>query len=350
MRSSEVALEFAGRPLVTIAIPTFNRAALLRECIEAALSQTYENIEVLVSNNASTDDTSVVLRAFDDKRLRVLSQETNIGLLPNWNACLAAAAGDYVVFVSDDDRISPSLLDRCVDTIPMHSEVPIVVALSNFRLSSSGRTKPARVSKRIVSGLRNGIDVLSEYLTDQIDVTMCCVLLRTQALRSRGGFPLDFPHTADVAAWAPLLFQDKVGFVNEACATYNFHEDSETSKLGVAQILFDGRKITNLLERMADERIEDRLRREEIKLQTRRCFSRRGLVFLTYHRSNGASLFQILTLVWRFRSDLMVADKLSVLRFAAIILCPRRVADRLRHLKQSFAEGWRDRQTVVRPG
>jgi glycosyltransferase involved in cell wall biosynthesis len=350
MRSSEVAFESMGRPLVTIAIPTFNRAALLRECIEAALSQTYENIEVLVSNNASTDDTSRVLREFDDQRLRVLTQETNIGLLPNWNACLAAAAGDYVIFVSDDDRISPSLLDRCVETIGGHSEAPIVVALSDFRLSTSGRTKPARVSKRIASGLRNGIDVLSEYLTDQIDVTMCCVLLRTQALRSRGGFPLDFPHTADVAAWAPLLFQGEVGFVNEPCATYNFHQDSETGKLGVAQILCDGGKIANLISGMADECIEDRVRREDIKLQARRCFSRRGLVFLTYYRSNGASLLQVLALVWRFRADLMVADKLSVLRFAAIILCPRPVADGLRQLKQSFFEGWRDRETAVKPG
>ena len=57
-------------------------------------AQTYPNIEVLVSDNASTDDTTKVLRELCDKRLRVMRQETNIGLLPNWNACVAAAKGE----------------------------------------------------------------------------------------------------------------------------------------------------------------------------------------------------------------------------------------------------------------
>jgi glycosyltransferase involved in cell wall biosynthesis len=350
MPSSVIASEAAGRPLVTIAIPTFNRAALLKVCIKSALSQTYENIEVLVSNNASTDDTSEVLQEFDDKRLRILRQETNIGLLPNWNACLAATGGEYVIFVSDDDVVSPSLVERCLDVIGRESQVPIVVALSDFHLSSSGQTRPARASRRIGSGLRNGTDVLFEYLRDEITVATCSIMLRTEALRLRGGFPLDLPHTADVAAWAPLLFDGKAGFINEACATINFHDNSETSRLGVAQILGDGWKVAKLIERIADERIHVVSLRQELKLQARRCFSRRALVFLAYHRSNGASLLEILMLVWRFRSDLMIVDKLAVLRFAAIVLCPRPIAERLRQLNQSLSEGWRDRQTAIRPG
>ncbi|XIA62295.1 glycosyltransferase family 2 protein [Bradyrhizobium sp. TZ2] len=60
---------------MTIAIPTFNRAALLKDCVQSALSQTYTNIEVLVSDNASTDDTTKVLREFSDNRLRILRQK-----------------------------------------------------------------------------------------------------------------------------------------------------------------------------------------------------------------------------------------------------------------------------------
>ncbi|WP_081851090.1 glycosyltransferase family 2 protein [Bradyrhizobium sp. URHD0069] len=350
MSPSEITFESADGPLITIAIPTFNRAALLRGCIQSALSQTYANIEILVSNNASTDNTEEVLREFNDKRLRVLRQETNIGLLPNWNACVAAARGEYVVLLSDDDSICPWLLERCVDVAGKQSQVPIVVALTNFRLSSSGRTIPARTSRRLGSGLRNGIDVLLEFLKDEIIVTMCSVMLRTETLRLRGGIPLDLPHTADVGTWAPLLLEGKVGFVNEACATFNLHDNSETARLSVAQILCDGWKVANLIARNADERIKVPSLREEVKRQARRCFSRRALVFLTYHRSNGASVPEILMFVWRFRSDLMIVDKPSVLRFAAIILCPRPIAERLRHLRQAFSKDWRDRQTVVRPG
>ncbi|MBR0696597.1 glycosyltransferase family 2 protein [Bradyrhizobium lablabi] len=341
--------ESAGGPLVTIAIPTFNRAALLRGCIQAALAQTYNNIEVLVSDNASLDDTENVLRQFDDKRLRVLRQETNIGLLPNWNACLAAAGGEYVFFVSDDDRISQWLVERCVGVIGK-SRVPIVVALTNCHLASFGQTKPARASRRIGSGLRNGADVLLEFLADEINVAICSVMVRTEALRSRGGFPVNYTHAADVAAWAPLLLEGEVGFVNEACATLNLHDDSETGRLGVAEILGDGWKVASLISRTADERIKIASLRQELKLQAQRCFSRRALRFLAYYRNNGAGLLEVLEFVWRFRSDLMVVDKLSILKFVAIILCPRPMAARLRHLRQSFPQGWRGHQTAVKPG
>src|SRR5437762_14022733 len=107
----------AADPLVTIAIPTFNRCAWLKDCVLSALAQTYRNFEIVVSDNASTDATQDVLREFQDPRLRVVKQPTNIGLIPNWNACLAAASGDFILFVADDDRISPRMLERCVGLV-----------------------------------------------------------------------------------------------------------------------------------------------------------------------------------------------------------------------------------------
>lgn len=349
MSTSRTAIESADGPLVTIAIPTFNRAALLKGCIQAALAQSYDKIEVLVSDNASLDDTGKVLAEFSDKRVRVLRQETNIGLIPNWNACLAAAQGEYIIFVSDDDRISPWFVERCVRVIGTQPHVPIVVALTNCHLAAFGQTKPARTSRHTVSGLRNGPNVLLEFLSGKISVAICSVMMQTGTLRSRGGFPVDLPHAADVAAWAPLLLENEIGFVNDACATLNLHNDSETGKLGVAQILADGWKIANLISFVADERIEAASLRQELKRQAQRCFSRRALSYLAYRRNNGANLLEVLEFVWLFRNDLMTADKLSVLRFAAIMLCPVPLAVRLRHLKQAFAQDWRGGKMAGKP-
>ncbi|MGN6309992.1 MAG: glycosyltransferase family 2 protein [Xanthobacteraceae bacterium] len=342
--------EPANGPLVTIAIPTFNRAPLLRGCIDLALAQSYKHIEVLVSDNASLDDTGKVLGEFSDHRLRVLRQEANIGLLPNWNACLAAAKGEYIIFVSDDDRISPQFVERCVGAIGYRSQVPIVAALTNCHLASFGQIKPARTSQHMTSGLQNGPRVLLEFLADEISIAICSVMMNTQALRLRGGFSLSLPHTADVAAWAPLLLEDEVGFINEACATFNLHDDSETGRLGVTKILTDGWKVADLISRTADERIRTASLRQELRLQAQRCFSRRALRFLAYHRNSGASLREVLGYVWLFRNDLMSVDKLSVLKFVAIILCPAPIAARLRHLRHTFALGWRSRQSIAKPG
>ena len=160
-------------------------------------------------------------------------------------------------------------------------------------------------------------------------------MLQTEILRSRGGFQLDLPHAADFAAWAPLLFDGNVGFVNEACATAYFHDSSETARLSIAQVFSDGRKVTDLVSRMAEEHIKTASLREELKLQARRCFSRRALVCLADHRRNGASLFEIFKFMWHFRTDLTMVNKLSVLKCAAIVLCPRLIADRLRYLSSS---------------
>src|SRR5688572_6876713 len=90
------------KPRFTIAIPTFNRAGLLKNCVASALDQTYPDFEVIVSDNASEDATQDVLAEFDDRRLRVIRHQTNIGLIPNWNTCLDAARGEFVIIVSDD--------------------------------------------------------------------------------------------------------------------------------------------------------------------------------------------------------------------------------------------------------
>ena len=325
-------------PYVTIAIPTFNRATLLKGCIASALSQTYPHFEVLVSNNASPDDTGMVLDGFSDPRLRVITQETNIGLLPNWNACLENARGDYIVLVSDDDRIMPSLLERCAALIAEQPQLPIVVTLSNLHAASLSQTRPPRASRSCETGIWDGTTILNAFLADQITVNVCGVMMRTDLLRERGGIPLDLPHTADVAAWAPLLLLGRAGLINEPCATYTYHDDSETARLGVEQLLLDGRKVADLIAQTAEIHVEDSQLRKTIQIQAKRCFARRGLITLTDFRKSGASLVEMLSVAWQFRRDLHGVSLQAILRFAAVALCPPFLASRLRRLRSGTPE------------
>ncbi|MET3911290.1 hypothetical protein ABID59_005653 [Bradyrhizobium sp. S3.3.6] len=327
-----------ANPFVTIAIPTYNRAALLRGCIASALLQTYPHFEVLVSNNASPDDTSRVLAGFSDPRLRVINQETNIGLLPNWNACLANARGDYVVFVSDDDRIMPWLLARCAALVRQQPELSSVITLSNLHAASIGKTRPPRVSRRCETGIRDGTMILTDFLTDQITVNMCGVMMRTELLRERGGIPLDLPHTADVAAWAPLLLLGKAGLINEPCATYTYHDGSETARLGVEQLLHDGRKVAGLIAETAEVHVQDPQLRKTIQVEAKRCFARRALITLSDYRKSGASIAEMLNVAWQFRHDLYGVSLKAVLRFVAVAFCPKQLAAGLRRLRRSTSE------------
>jgi glycosyltransferase involved in cell wall biosynthesis len=93
----------AELPLVSVLIPTYNRADLLPHAVRSALDQTYRNIEVLVQDDGSRDNPESVVAAFDDPRLSFHRNETNLGMALNWRALALRARGKYLAFLSDDD-------------------------------------------------------------------------------------------------------------------------------------------------------------------------------------------------------------------------------------------------------
>ena len=321
--------DFANNPLVTIAIPTFNRASWLKDCITSALSQTYQNFEVLVSDNASTDETEQVLGDFSDRRLRVVNQEKNIGLIRNWNACLAEARGQYVVLVCDDDRIAPWLLERCVGLINQEPDIPIVLTLNDSHSILEDRTWPATSSQILQTGIWDGTDILAEYFRNEFSVEICSVMLRTDSIRARGGFPIDLPHSTDIAGWAPLLLKGKAGFVNERCATFYIHGSNESGVVGLEQVVGDGWKVVDLISDVADRVVADLKTRRTIQLECRRCYARRTLRALSSYRKHGGSLSGAFLMIWRFRRELTYVDigSLRKLRWQiAFILCARQIS------------------------
>ena len=113
---------------VSVAIATYNRADMLRQAIEAALSQTRPPDEVVVADDASTDHTWPMLEelARSEPRLRIFRRERNSGGAENWSFAIAQTAGDYVAWCSDDDRFTPSHLEASVDYLEDFPRVGLV--------------------------------------------------------------------------------------------------------------------------------------------------------------------------------------------------------------------------------
>jgi glycosyltransferase involved in cell wall biosynthesis len=197
------------RPLVTIAIPTYNRAQWLRSCILAALEQSYENFEVVVFDNASTDETAEVLSEFRDPRLRVYTQHSKVDLPVNWNACLAEARGEYIVFVSDDDRLAPWFIERCMSLVKNEPKLPVVISLSDVHFTAENRIYRAPINRTLRTGVWDGAEILKEYFSGRISAQMCGILVRTESLRDEGGFRQDLPYQDDLACWALILIKGK---------------------------------------------------------------------------------------------------------------------------------------------
>jgi glycosyltransferase involved in cell wall biosynthesis len=104
-------------PLVSVGIPTFNRPEGLRRTLRLICNQTYSNLEILVSDNASPGfETEEVVRDFatTDERVKYFRQPENIGAIANFRFVLAEASGDYFMWAADDDEWDPRFIETCV--------------------------------------------------------------------------------------------------------------------------------------------------------------------------------------------------------------------------------------------
>ncbi len=97
-------------PKVSVVIPTHNRANLLGRAVRSVLAQTFSDLEVLIADDASTDETSAMLRAIGDPRIKHLRHDTNRGVSAARNTGLTNAAGEFIAFLDDDDEWLPEKL------------------------------------------------------------------------------------------------------------------------------------------------------------------------------------------------------------------------------------------------
>jgi glycosyltransferase involved in cell wall biosynthesis len=117
-------------PRLTIGLPVYNGEQYLAEALDALLTQSYTNFELVISDNASTDKTPEICRAFcaRDARIRYIRQSTNVGAAPNHNFLVPLARGEYFKWASHDDVYAPTLLERCVQVLDSRPDVALVHA------------------------------------------------------------------------------------------------------------------------------------------------------------------------------------------------------------------------------
>ena len=98
-------------PKYSIIIPTCDRANLLKHTINGCLRQNYDNYEILVSNNFSSDNTKIILENFNkEPKINVVKTESRMAMPLHWEFAMSHARGDYIIFLGDDDGISTNLL------------------------------------------------------------------------------------------------------------------------------------------------------------------------------------------------------------------------------------------------
>ena len=106
----------SGHPLVSVVMPAYNAAPYIEEAIRSALSQSWSNLEVVVVNDGSKDDTAILARAIGDDRVRVIDR-ANGGVSNARNTGVDAAHGEFIAFLDADDALHPRAIEFKMDAL-----------------------------------------------------------------------------------------------------------------------------------------------------------------------------------------------------------------------------------------
>jgi teichuronic acid biosynthesis glycosyltransferase TuaG len=204
-------------PQVTIVIPTYNRAHFLPEAVESGLNQTYPNIEVLVVNDGSTDDTEAVLAPYM-KRIRYIKRE-NGGCAAAKNTGLKHAQGELITNLDDDDRFHPEKIQRQVEMFESRPDLGICGTGVNF-INASGQITERYMPPRF---FRN---------TQVLQLLRRCLLVQPSVMIHRkchqrlGGYKHML--SEDYEFWLRVALDFPIGVVEEYLTDYRQHGDQIT--------------------------------------------------------------------------------------------------------------------------
>ncbi|OGU16580.1 MAG: hypothetical protein A2076_02575 [Geobacteraceae bacterium GWC2_53_11] len=108
---------------VSVCIPTYNYSRFIADSIESVLAQTFTDFELIIVDNCSEDDTREVVAPFlqRDNRVTYICNETNVGMVNNWNKCLELAKGEYIKLLCADDTLESECLEKQVSVLDLHS-------------------------------------------------------------------------------------------------------------------------------------------------------------------------------------------------------------------------------------
>lgn len=180
-----------GTPRVSAIIGTWNRAEYLPDAIESLLGQTLANIEVIVADDGSTDETPEVVRAIDDPRVRYLPGP-HVGISGNLNRAVAEAASEYVALLDSDDWALPNRLERQLAVLEARPDVGVVGARMT-EVDEHGRELNPRVT--FAAGDVNG------ELLKYNPISNSCAGFRRSAVLGVGGFDTSYTCTVDWDLW-----------------------------------------------------------------------------------------------------------------------------------------------------
>lgn len=239
-------------PLVSILIPTFNSEKYIEEAVNSALAQTYKNLEIIVHNDASTDNTRGILKKFNDKRLKVITTQSNHGMVGGWNYIMSKAKGKYIKFIASDDILTPDCVELMVKSAESDESIALVTCKRRL-IDENGNSKGFLQfsSRSIVTNGRSHARWALTTLTENRVGEPTSVMFRRSLIDSCGYFDVTLHNLVDLEYWVRLLRKGNLAYINKPLCSFRIHGSTSTSRAVREGLFIDD--IYKIIEKYSNE-------------------------------------------------------------------------------------------------
>ncbi len=229
------------QPLVSICTPTYDRPLLLGRAIRSVLAQTCQDFEIVITDNSENDESTQVVRGFNDPRIRYCHNGENIGNLNNIKKVAGLAEGTYLVLLLDDDLLKPQALQLMLAAFGKYPSVGVVMAPMDLIDSNDRRIFPRfylvrkmhyRYRYQVGDGLVDRATVLKEFLVHDYP---CCVpsgiMYRVEAVRRAGGFDTRSDFALDLDLDMRIAVHHDFYYIDQVLSSFRYTPISLTSTM-----------------------------------------------------------------------------------------------------------------------
>ena len=205
-------------PTVSVIIPTYNRAHLIGKAVKSVLNQTYQDFEIIVVDDGSTDNTEEVMKSFNNFKIRYICHSDNRGISVARNIGIRASRGEYIALLDSDDEWLPEKLDKQVDVLQNESPEVGVVCSWSYNIDEKGNY----ISKRCLP--KKGGYIYEDLLSTN-PISVPTVLIRKECFNRVSLFDDLLNAQEDWDMWIRIAKYYRFALIKVPLVKYRKHSD-----------------------------------------------------------------------------------------------------------------------------
>lgn len=235
-----------SNPLISVCIPTYNGATYIEAAMESVYKQTYTNIEIIISDDASSDNTLALINNYvlESKFPLHIHHHTPSGIGANWNHCIKQAKGDYIKFLFQDDLLEPTCIAEMVQVLLENQNVGLVCSKRHILIESDSEKENMKKWLDVYEDLQADLHLdyepvgiidkrffkSKQFYKIPVNVVgePSAVMFHRDLLETTGFFREDMTQFLDFEYWYRILKQRDIAFINKKLISFRVHANQAT--------------------------------------------------------------------------------------------------------------------------